>query len=463
MHLYRKEGIVVKGHVVESYVSTNAEDMELEMQMQMQEMMQEQNMGGEAEAGEGQIPDMDGLGDMGLDAMGMMPTPVSSGADDDIRVSSPMGGPTVSNEGGDLPTYHAIVSYVVPGRVASGRRKKKNLMGSGRNINIMGLPSVNENYVLHRDGQKPIKTDFTRSRPATASQLVEAQAQSTNASYYDHDSVIPPILARPPLTPPRSRTLPSMPTTPVSPVSTGAVAHLEEYENDIHTGEAEAAVGDARDRDHARKGKMISGPTNRRESLFDSTKSFDTEGGSTEWKDNDKGYYKYNLHDDSDYETPMGDDEYEEDPEYIGNPFYHFGFFSSPVKKVVPSEPVRVKKRFETHELLDPGFSEVRIIVLPGNPGSGILKSDFEQELDYNTISKAGSGIQMSNFSIGAIGVVLAAVSVIGTVHGALTLPYSERVCKFQFVRRLCVYTLFDAILSFMEPFSDTASFLQLH
>ena len=336
------------------------------------------------------------------------------------------------------------MSYVVPGRVASGRRKKMTLM-SGKNI--MGLASVNENYVLHRD--TPIKTDFTRSRPATAT--------SPNTS--DHDSVIPPCLARPPMTPPRSRTLPVMPTTPVSPASTGAVAPLEEYEEDIHTGEEAAAVaaGDA----HARKGKMGPSPTNRKASLLDSfTKSFDTEGGSTEWKGNDKGYYKYNLGDDSDYETPMGDDELEEDPEYIGNPFYHFGFFSNPVKKVVPSEPVRVKKRFETHGLLDPGFSEVDIIVLPGNPGSGILKSDFEQEEDYNTISKAGSGTQMSNFSIGAIGVILASVSVVGTVHAALTLPYSERVCKFQFVFVDSVHIVdINAISCFMEPFSDTASF----
>jgi hypothetical protein len=418
MHLYRKEGIVVKGYVVDSYVSTNAEDMELEMQMQMQEMMQMQNQDGGVEAG--QSPDMDGLGETGLDGIGAIPTPVSSGADDDIRVRSPNDGPTSSNDGVDLPTYHAIVSYVVPGRVASGRRKKMTLM-SGKNI--MGLAVVNENYVLHKD--TPIKTDFIRLRPATAT--------SPNTNYHDQDSVIPPVLARPHLTPPRSRTLPTMPATPGSLVSTSAVAPSEEYEEDTHTGEEAAAVaaGDA----HAQKGEMSPSANNRKASLLDAiTTSFDTEGGSTEWKGNDKGYYKYNLGDDSDYETPMGDDELEEDPEYIGNPFYHFGFLSNPVKKVVPSEPVRVKKRLETHELLDPGCSEVDIIVLPGNPGSGILKSDFEQDEDYNTISNAGSRTQMSNFSIGAIGVVLASVSVIGTIHGALTLPYSERVCKFQFV-----------------------------
>ena len=96
-----------------------------------------------------------------------------------------------------------------------------------------------------------------------------------------------------------------------------------------------------------------------------------------------------------------------------------------------------MKKRFETNLLLDPGRDDVEIIVLPGNPASGILKSDFEQEEDLK-FSNSGSreddplasSSQMSELSTGMIGVVLAAVSVIGAVHGALTLPYQERMCK---------------------------------
>ena len=35
---------------------------------------------------------------------------------------------------------------------------------------------------------------------------------------------------------------------------------------------------------------------------------------------------------------------------------------------------VRAKKRFETTELLQTGLNNVEIILLPGNPSSGVLK-----------------------------------------------------------------------------------------
>jgi hypothetical protein len=121
------------------------------------------------------------------------------------------------------------------------------------------------------------------------------------------------------------------------------------------------------------------------------------------------------------------------------------------VKELQTSETVRVKKRFETNELLDSSLNDVEIIVLPGNPGSGILKADFEQEEDYNTFLKTGSGTQMSNFSIGMIGVVLAAVSVIGAVHGALTLPCTERPCKFHLIS---ICTMLPFLVFFFSLFN---------
>lgn len=59
--------------------------------------------------------------------------------------------------------------------------------------------------------------------------------------------------------------------------------------------------------------------------------------------------------------------------------------------------------------------------------GSGILRSDFEIEEDYN----AGTNSYRTNYSMAMIGVVLAAVSVAGAVHSALTLSYTEIACKF--------------------------------
>ena len=417
-HLYRSEGVVVKGYVVERYVSTNTDDEEMEMQIQMQEMMQDQGMNDVEDMG-----GLDGMGEGGLDGgtgqgegMG-----IETQFEDDIRMKT-SSGRKVGGSGDDrlnLPTYHAIVSYIVPGRVASGRRKKLAMM---RN-HMMGLSAVSENYALHKDDGKPIKTDSNRVTKGNWNR------PSTNAVV---------MSGKPPLTPPRPSKMATVTegeAETASLSSTVALANNDDDEND--TNEEGRANPDY----------------NRKISLMDSyTKSFESvEGALTSWKGDDRGYYKYNLHDDSDYETPMGDDEREEDPEYIGNLFYQFGLFPKPVKEVQTSETVRVKKRFETNELLDSSLNDVEIIVLPGNPGSGILKADFEQEEDYNTFLKTGSGTQMSNFSIGMIGVVLAAVSVIGAVHGALTLPYTERPCKFHLIS---ICTMLPFLVFFFSLFN---------
>ena len=441
-HLYRNEGIIVKGYVVERYVSTttNANAEEEEMEMQMLEMMQIQQMNNDNKNNIGDVDNhVEGIGR--LDEMGMGNDIL---LEDDIRIKASSGAAAgqkiATGASGDdsvnLPTYHAIVSYVVPGRVASGRRKKMGMTMMGNRM--IGLSYVNENYVLQKDDGKPIKTDFTRGQRSDG---VNDPSKHVGAADF---------LGKPPLTFSRPSMKSAMITgagdKPISPSSMVAVAEGDD-ENDP---DAEA---DADANTDAGKVGRTNLDHNRRKSLLDPhTKSFESvEGMSTNWKGDERGYYKYNLRDDSDYETPMGDDEYEEDPEYIGNLFYQFGFFPKPVKKVQASEPVRVKKRFETNELLDSSLNDVEIIVLPGNPGSGILKADFEQEEDYNSILKTGgSGSQMSNFSIGMIGVVLAAVSVIGAVHGALTLPYTERVCKFDLVPQYLYHTaiLEDALFS---------------
>lgn len=389
-HLYKSEGIVVQGYVVDSYLSTTAEDLEMrEMQM------------------DGQMPDdmdMDMDLDQGFDRGGF---------------DSNDGAGIMMDDDMNLPVYHAIVSYVVPGRVASGRRK---MMRSIRPVSG-GLSPVEEDYVLHN--QKPIQTDYTRcmSQTELTKDMLASASAVLGASGAGSGRASGAGSGKPPKMLPWKRGI-SIPNNSPSPVSNSSSCCAVGADNDTPTPP-----------DHSSSRKI---------SLLDYSKSFDTTNEDPRWTNNDKGYYKYNRRDDSDYDTPIDDDEFEDDPEYIGNLFYQFGMFERPKRKAQPVEPVRVKKRFETNELLATGMSNIDIIVLPGQPGSGLLKSDFEQEEDYKlTCSKEddmfGPGNQMGEFSTGMIGAVLAAVSVIGAVHGALTLPYQERACKFDIMVMLWV------------------------
>lgn len=186
-------------------------------------------------------------------------------------------------------------------------------------------------------------------------------------------------------------------------------------------------------------------------------------------QNDDVPYYQYNRPYVYYIDDDEGDDHFDPDPEKIGSFFQsldvhskHYaslGHFlaslglvtkeSSNVstthsdKKTVDRGPLRVKKRFDTSHFLRPGHNNVEVIVLPGNPGSGILKSEFEEEdfmLNGNSSftennsddeidgPKTLTGGGLTDLSSGIIGVCLAAVSTIGAVHGALTLPYKTRV-----------------------------------
>jgi hypothetical protein len=439
-HLYRTEGVVVRGYVVESFTSTaNARVMEMEE-------VEGRGVGGVGGGGRGENEE-DGLD--GLDGMGVRHNGdddnVQDEEDDDLRVDDPSSGLPKGgssqeymeddSEGMNLPTYHAIVSYVVPGRVASGRRKRRmhphsNNMGGStfgheiyspssrkREISMRHRPNISDHYILQKDDSKHSRQTMTRQQQQQQPQSIgNIYQQQGNTVANSSQSFFP----KPPSSPSRLKKLESIPSS--SDSVDAVVVNL-----DVH--EEEQLVNPQ---------KRLGNVTNRRKSLLDSH-TFDsgnTDGGTlSKWKDNDKGYYKYNVYDDSDYESPMGgEDEYEDDPEYIGNLFYHFGWIKKPKKKLQPPEPVRVKKRFETNHLLEPGLDNVEIIVLPGNPGSGILKDDFEQEEDFKyggSKDYRGSTSHMGDLSAGMIGVALAAVSVIGAVHGALTLPYTERICKY--------------------------------
>lgn len=388
--LYKHEGVVVRGYVVESYISTNAEDVDARMQMEMEMQMMQNQMGDDMDMQMMQMQmEMEHMKSMGgLDGIGKHSAeeiPPSYDVPEPELGINPTKSSTsnlVIEASGDdengmdaLPTYHAIITYIVPGRIASGRRKRRFALTKRTLNNRYPKPSlspVNENYELHKDSFH----------------------LNTNQNH---------ISNRSPMTPPRN----TKKSPPSSPMSTEAI------------GERESSFG-----------STGSAPRGRRKlSLID---THDSETVDTNWQGNDKGYYKYNICDESDYETPMNDDEFEEDPEYIGNPFYDFGFFERPRKAFRPCETIRVKKRFETNELLEPGLGNVEIIVLPGQPGSGVIRHDFEMDEENQTgILKTGSSHQMSSWSMTMIGIVLAAVSVIGAVNGALTLPYTERACKY--------------------------------
>lgn len=157
-------------------------------------------------------------------------------------------------------------------------------------------------------------------------------------------------------------------------------------------------------------------------------------------------YYKYNnklVH--YTYDDDGDDDEESVDAAQIGS---FWGLFRKPKQKDTSKKEkpkggaVRVKKRFETSELLQTGFKNVEIILLPGNPSSGVLKREFEEE-DFMLNDSGFFGttknvddqqppdkdaVRMGDFYAGMIGIVFATVSTIFAVRIVLTLPYKIRV-----------------------------------
>lgn len=344
-HLYKTQGIVVRGYVVESYVTHNQNDLD--------------NLPGipESESGE-----FDGINE--------------------------------SQEDMNLPTYNAVVSYIVPGSIALGYR--------GRSLG--NTHGIGENYILHGDEKRGKEG------------LEGLSKHVTLGTYFHHNnsreaSHPPPVLSEDPRKLSEGN---SQSNTPSSLNDSRHSGHGASMSTSVASG---GAVGS--DDSAARKISLLD-----QSNTFDSNDQF--------WKDNDQGYYKYNRNDKTFYETPSHQvDIFEDDPETIGNLFYQFGLLK-PKKIIRDTRPVRVKKRFETNELLEAGMSNVEIIVLPGNPGSGILKTDFEQNEECRLTNEEENDTFTGNpFFTAMIGVILVAVSVIGAVHGALNLPYRTRVCKY--------------------------------
>jgi hypothetical protein len=342
-HLYKTQGVVVRGYVVESYVTHNQNDLD--------------NMPG--------IPESE---------------------------SFDLEGTYESQEDMNLPTYNAVVSYVVPGSIALGYR--------GRSI--QRTERIGENYVLHGDEKH-------------GNEGLEGLSKHVTLGTHGHDK------GRGSSLPPRDSKKLGEKSEPSNSSSLDA-SHNSDHDDPMSDSVGSDGAVDSDGSAAARK-----------KSLLDQSNTFDSHDKF--WKDNDQGYYKYNRNDKSFYETPSQQgDIFEDDPETIGNLFYQFGILK-PKKIIRDTRPVRVKKRFETNELLEAGMSNVEIIVLPGNPGSGILKTDFEQNEVCRLANEEENETFTGNpFFTAMIGVILIAVSVIGAVHGALNLPYRTRVYGWTFV-----------------------------
>ena len=376
-HLYKSEGVVVRGDVLEAYVSHSQG----------------------SPAAPDTVPGEDSGSEMNA---------VTTGGDTFDALN-------------DLPTYHAIVSYVVPGSVAQGRRRIRRI---GERL------SPSNNYHLQTE------VDNARMLQQTIHGTVADHALEELSSKLSVDHVKASMALKG--TPPRP------PRTMSSKVPSKKVVSSPDSTDSFQF--------EMRNRKLSRISEDGVRKTNEK-SLIDTSDSRSQDDASTkpisELKpQNEKmGFYKYNKYDTSDYGPSSGEGleaEYE-NPEMIGNLFHSLGLSGLVMNKDKPLEqkpsPVRVKKRFETHELLKRGSKCIEIIVLPGNPGSGILKDEFEQEEDYmltgtvsqdeeKNIENEGHSSQMGDVTAGIIGVILSAVSVIGAVHGALTLPYQKRICK---------------------------------
>ncbi len=418
-HLYKSEGIVVIGDVLESYVT----------------------LGGSGGSGAARAVG-DGEG-----------SPMININNDDGESDPDMnaGAGDTFDELNDIPSYHAIVSYVVPGPIAVGRRRKaKATSTTQQRYELQHEQTIpTSNYFLQSNESDNFKMATKSLHPITSEDHAMEELNSKLSVSVDHVKATMKAMKGTPPRPPRTSSAINN-NTQISPKRSSPRSRSASPDSlRVHDGMGKKQLskiseeGRNTDNNHGVK------------NLLDScTKSFETTLSTKEMKKIHEemqklGYYRYNKNNKTEYTSKDDPDEYE-DPELIGNLFHSLGLSSMVMKRSKgldkEASPVRVKKRFETNELLNQGSKNVEIIVLPGNPGSGILKSEFELEEDYmlnGTVSSDldgsrspgdilgdANGGQMGDITAGIIGVVLASVSVIGAVHGVLTLPYQIRACK---------------------------------
>jgi hypothetical protein len=98
-------------------------------------------------------------------------------------------------------------------------------------------------------------------------------------------------------------------------------------------------------------------------------------------------------------------------------PTYH-----AVVDYVLPDEDeTQVRKELQTHVLLEAGFANVEVLVLPTDPTSGMLKKDWERE--YEEYLEAEQSRQQARTWSLVLGAILVTLSIIGAIKAVLRLP----------------------------------------
>ena len=103
--------------------------------------------------------------------------------------------------------------------------------------------------------------------------------------------------------------------------------------------------------------------------------------------------------------------------QYSGIPTYH-----AVIDYVLEDEDsTQVRKELKTDVLLEEGFANVELLVLPTDPTSGILKKDWERE--YETFRETERSRKNSRKGSFALGAVLVTLSIIGAIKAVQRLP----------------------------------------
>jgi hypothetical protein len=101
---------------------------------------------------------------------------------------------------------------------------------------------------------------------------------------------------------------------------------------------------------------------------------------------------------------------------------YSIPTFHAVIDYVLPDEDeTQVRKELQSQVLLEAGFANVEVIVLPTDPTSGVLKKDWErQHEEYLEAKQSRQQVRIWSLVLGAILVIL---SITGAIAAVLRLP----------------------------------------
>ena len=103
--------------------------------------------------------------------------------------------------------------------------------------------------------------------------------------------------------------------------------------------------------------------------------------------------------------------------QYSGIPTYH-----AVIDYVLEDEDTtQVRKELQTDVLLEEGFANVELLVLPTDPTSGILKKDWERE--YEKLMESERSRKNARRGSFVLGAVLVTITIIGAIRAVQRLP----------------------------------------